>query len=62
MIINERTEFYERTAVPITCISRELSPRRTGEPLNVSARSQRVVETVVSVGYREVPGEVRTPM
>ena len=64
MIINERTEFYEPYGgVPTTCISHVWNPTRyRGEyRVNVSARSKRVVETVISVGYREVPGEVRYP-
>lgn len=63
MIINERTEFYEPYGgTDYLYLSRVESDAIPGEyRVNVSARSKRVVETVISVGYREVPGEVRYP-
>ena len=63
MIINERTEFYEPYGgTDYLYLSRVESDAIPGEyRVTVSARSKRVVETVISVGYREVPGEVRYP-
>jgi len=61
MVINERTEFYEPYGgTNFLYLSRLESDAVPGEyRVNVSARSKREVDAVISVGYREVRGEVR---
>ena len=62
MIIDERTEFYEpyggNTYFYLSRVEDEAIPGRYR--VRVSGRSERAVQAVVAVGYREVPGEVRT--
>ena len=61
MVIDERTEFYEpyggTNYFYLSRIEEEAEPG-TYE-VRVSGRSERPVETVIAVGYREVRGEVR---
>ncbi len=61
MIIDERTEFYEpyggNTYFYLSRVEEEAIPGRYR--VRISGRSERAVQAVVAVGYREVRGEVR---
>lgn len=61
MLINERTEFYEpyggNTYFYLSRIEEEAEAGTY--QVRISGRSKRSVEAVISVGTREVPGEVR---
>ena len=60
MIIDERTEFYEpyggNTYFYLSRVEEEAIPGRYR--VRISGRSERAVQAVVAVGYREVRGEV----
>ena len=60
MLINERTEFYEpyggTNYLYLSRVEREAI--RGTYAVRISGRSSTPVETVIGVGYREVPGEV----
>ena len=61
MVVNERTEFYEpyggRSYLYLSRVEREAI--RGTYAVRITSRSSTPVETVIGVGYREVPGEVR---
>ena len=61
MLINERTEFYEpyggTNYLYLSRVEREAIQGTYS--VRISGRSSVPVETVIGVGYREVPGEVR---
>ena len=61
MLINERTEFYEpyggTNYLYLSRVEREAIQGTYA--VRISGRSLVPVETVIGVGYREVPGEVR---
>lgn len=61
MVINERTEFYEpyggNTYFYLSRMEKEAVPGTYR--VRISGRSERPVQTVVAVGYREVPGQVQ---
>ncbi len=63
LVPDERTKFYEPYGgTDYLYLSRLRSDAVAGEyQVSVSASSKRSVETVISVGYREVRGEVRYP-
>lgn len=63
MLIDERTESYEpyggNTYFYLSRIEDEAGAEAGTYEVRISGRSKRPVETVVSVGSREIPGEVR---
>ncbi len=61
LVINERTEFYEpyggTNYLYLSRVEREATSGTYA--VRITGRSSVPIETVIAVGYREVPGEVR---
>ena len=61
LVINERTKFYEpyggTNYLYLSRVERDANPGTYS--VSITGRSSVPVETVIGVGYREVPGEVR---